>query len=83
MKANVPKREVFADAMDLLTDTTEPEGGVVSIPVGSIVPVHKHPFHLYEGERLQDMVESVKAHGILNPVIMRRMAMKCLPVITE
>ena len=28
-----------------------------------------HPFHLYEGERLDDMVESIREHGILNSVI--------------
>lgn len=72
MKANAPKRKVFADAMDLLTDTIEQVKGVASIAIDAIVPFHDHPFHLYEGERLQDMVESIKAHGILNPVIVRK-----------
>lgn len=72
MKANAPKRKVFADAMDLLTDTIEQVKGVASIAIDAIVPFHDHPFHLYEGERLQDMVESIKVHGILNPVIVRK-----------
>lgn len=42
------------------------------LPTDGIRPFHNHPFHLYEGERLQDMVESVKEHGILNPVIVRK-----------
>lgn len=73
MKANAPKRKVFADALDLLTDTVEPAGGVARIPVDAVVPFHDHPFRLYEGERLQDMVESVRTHGILNPVIVRKL----------
>lgn len=72
MKANAPKRKVFADAMDLLTDTIEQVKGVASIAIDTIVPFHDHPFHLYEGERLQDMVERIKVHGILNPVIVKK-----------
>lgn len=58
--------------MDLLTDTIEQVKGVASIAIDAIVPFHDHPFHLYKGERLQDMVESIKVHGILNPVIVRK-----------
>ena len=39
------------------------------IYVDAVKPFHDHPFRLYEGERLKDMVESVREHGILNPVI--------------
>lgn len=37
-----------------------------------IKPFYDHPFHLYEGERLDDMVESIREHGVLNPVIVRK-----------
>lgn len=33
-----------------------------------------HPFRLYDGERLDDLVESVKSNGILVPVIVRKIA---------
>lgn len=62
MKANAPKRKVFNDAVDLLTGG-EPAAagkGVQMLPVDSIKPFHSHPFHLYEGEQLDDMVESVR-----------------------
>ena len=42
------------------------------IPVEQIRPFHDHPFRLYEGERLQDMVESIRNHGVLSPVIVLR-----------
>ena len=64
MKANQPKRKVFNDAVDLLTGG-EPEGGVQMLPIDAIEPFHEHPFKLYTGERLEDMVESIREHGIL------------------
>ena len=79
MKANAPKRKVFQDALDLLAedpvkDTPVPVNGIVSIPVEEIHPFHDHPFRLYEGERLEDMVQSIREHGVLNPVIVRKAA---------
>lgn len=71
MKANQPKRKVFNDAIDILTGG-EPESGVQMLPVDAIEAFRDHPFKLYEGERLDDMVESVKEHGILSPVIVRK-----------
>lgn len=79
MKANAPKRKVFQDALDLLAEdpvknTPVPVNGIVSIPVEEIHPFQDHPFRLYEGERLEDMVQSIRDHGVLNPVIVRKAA---------
>ena len=71
MKANQPKRKVFNDAVDLLT-ADAPESGVQMVAVDKIEPFHEHPFKLYQDERLDDMVDSVKEHGILTPVIVRK-----------
>ena len=74
MKAN-NKRKVFGDAVDLLMDDiderTVPKG-LELLAVKSIKPFHDHPFHLYEGERLEDMIASIKEHGVLNPVIVQK-----------
>ncbi len=71
MKANGPKRKIF-DAVDMMT-MDEPQAGtgngLQNLPVDKIEPFHDHPFHLYEGERLDDMVDSIREHGVLNPVI--------------
>lgn len=79
MKANAPKRKVFQDALDLLAEdpvknTPVSVNGIVSIPVEEIHPFHDHPFRLYEGDRLEDMVESIREYGVLNPVIVRKAA---------
>lgn len=74
MKAN-NKRKVFGDAVDLLMDDIEERAvpkGLELLPVKSIKPFHEHPFHLYEGERLEDMIASIKEHGVLNPVIVQK-----------
>lgn len=80
MKANAPKRKVFQDAVDLLGMPEEVNVPVSNdqtmIPIEKIVPFHNHPFRLYEGERLADMVESIKEHGVLNPVIVQKVADK-------
>ncbi len=80
MKANASKRKIF-DAVDLLTEDTsaqitevKAENGVELIAIDSIKVFHNHPFHLYEGERLDDMVESIREHGVLNPVIVLKSA---------
>lgn len=79
MKANSPKRKVFQDALDLLAEDPVKDmpvavNGIVSIPVEEIHPFHDHPFRLYEGDRLEDMVQSIREYGVLNPVIVRKAA---------
>ena len=75
MKADAPKRKIFNDAIDLLSTGEQVScgSGVEMLDIDSIKPFRHHPFHLYEGERLNDMVESIKEHGVLNPVIVRKM----------
>jgi len=72
MKTNVAKRKIFDDAVDVLCGAENlfaPENGIQILPIDSIFPFRNHPFRLYEGERLDDMVESIREHGILYPVI--------------
>ena len=47
------------------------ENQIKNIPISSLVPYHNHKFQLYSGERLEDMVESVKKNGILIPIIVQ------------
>ena len=56
MKANAPKRKVFQDALDLLSedpvkDTPVPVNGIVPIPIEEIHPYHDHPFRLITSAR--------------------------------
>ena len=47
------------------------ENQIKNIPISSLIPYHDHKFQLYSGERLEDMVESVKKNGILIPIIVQ------------
>lgn len=41
------------------------------IACDELVPYHNHKFTLYSGERLDDMVESIRKNGILIPIIVQ------------
>lgn len=73
MKADA-KRKIFSDAVDLIGGdvATVAGNGIEMLPIDKIKPYHEHSFHLYEGERLQDMVESIREHGALSPVIVQK-----------
>jgi len=41
------------------------------INIDLLVPFANHPFKLYEGQRFADMVESIRANGVISPIIVR------------
>lgn len=53
-------------------NSEKPENSIIVLPIKKIRMFPKHPFHLYEGERLDDMVESVRTNGVLIPAIVRK-----------
>ena len=44
---------------------------IKEIPIDMLTPYHNHKFSLYTGERLEDMVSSVKQNGILVPILVQ------------
>lgn len=76
MRTSTTKRKAIADAVELLREESPNApgniAGVQLIPIEKVRAFKEHPFRLYEGERLDDMVQSVRDHGILNPVIVRK-----------
>ena len=70
-----PTRRI-ASAIDLLEqdyDSAAVGLQITELPLEQIQSFHDHRFHLYEGQRLEDMMESIKAHGVLTPVIVQRL----------
>lgn len=45
---------------------------VQNIPISEIDDFPDHPFHIAEGDEMAEMVNSIKAHGILTPAIVRK-----------
>ena len=70
MSKKLVKREI-TDAVDILLDGVGvlEQGDIQNIELNLLENYHDHPFTLYTGKRLSDMVESVKENGILNPII--------------
>jgi ParB family chromosome partitioning protein len=44
---------------------------VVNISIDNLIPYSNHPFKLYEGERLNNMVDSIKELGVITPIIVQ------------
>jgi len=44
---------------------------ICNLPLNRLCPFKNHPFRLYTGQRLDDMVESIKASGVLIPILVR------------
>lgn len=55
----------------LSTPNVVTDNQIKQIPCDMLVAYHNHKFELYSGERLDDMVESVKANGVLVPIIVQ------------
>lgn len=70
MSKKLLKREI-TDAIDFLLDDGDilEQGDIQNIELNLLENYHNHPFTLYTGKRLDDMVESIKENGVLNPII--------------
>ena len=51
--------------------STPQQTAVQQIPCNKLHPYHNHKFELYSGERLEDMVASIKENGVLSPIIVQ------------
>jgi ParB family chromosome partitioning protein len=52
-------------------NNADSDNSIKQIPLSSLRSYRNHKFALYSGERLEDMVQSIKQNGILNPIIVR------------
>lgn len=48
---------------------SQPEGGASYVPVDQIVPNPRQPRHLIESESLKELADSIREHGVLQPLI--------------
>lgn len=50
------------------------EGGSLSLPISQVEPGLKQPRKRFEDEALQDLADSVRLHGIIQPLTVRRLS---------
>ena len=51
---------------------SEKTDGTTSLRLEDLIPFRNHPFKLYEGDRFNDMVESIKQYGVIVPIVVRK-----------
>ncbi|NLW12817.1 MAG: ParB/RepB/Spo0J family partition protein, partial [Clostridiaceae bacterium] len=59
---------------DLFSPTaadTFDDGTPAKVTLDKLIPFPQHPFKLYQDERMQEMVASVRVNGILTPILVR------------
>lgn len=57
--------------LNMMLGASPSANSIQQIPCDILVPYHDHPFALYNGERLDDMVESIKQHGVMTPLLVQ------------
>lgn len=66
---------IFGDDYDPETEGKEtPNQDLIKIE--QLVPFKNHPFKLYEGDRLNEMVESIRQFGVIVPIVVRKKRVK-------
>jgi len=60
-----------ATSIDAVLGVDGDYGSVELLMLDELVPFEGHPFCLYQGERMEDLVESIKANGVIMPIIVR------------
>ena len=58
----------FASVEELLGAPVDKEG-TVEIRIDQIYPFENHPFKVLDDEKMYELVESIKANGVLSPVL--------------
>lgn len=55
-----------------VVEETAETGDVKEIPLSELHEFHNHPFQIRSDEELEEMIESVREHGVLVPGIVRK-----------
>ena len=55
----------------MLSNPTALQNNVKPIPCDLLIPYHNHKFEMYSGERLDDMISSIRENGVLCPIIVQ------------
>lgn len=63
-------QKIKLTSIDELLCVPETEG-TVDIDVRAIYPFENHPFRVVDDEKMEELVESIKANGVLTPVLVR------------
>ena len=54
------------------TSDSQSQMKVIELSLEKLKPCADHPFKLYEGQRLRDLIQSIQTAGVLTPILVRR-----------
>lgn len=78
MRDRATANDVPFAPLDKLFEPTVPKGPelpqVDTLDIAQLHPFADHPFHPYTDERLRDLTDSIREHGVFMPVLVRPMA---------
>ena len=67
------EKEFETKKMDVISGNAEAESiEIEAIAINCIYSFENHPFKVEDDEKMDELVDSIKANGVLNPVIVRR-----------
>ncbi len=61
---------IFGDDYNITNETKSED--VTKLNIDKLVAFEDHPFKLYEGDRLTDMIDSIKNLGVIVPIVVRK-----------
>ena len=71
LSALLPTRPPVA-ATPTPTPVREPDAAAIRVPIQSIAPNPLQPRRLFQNDRLQELAQSIRANGIIQPLVVRK-----------
>ena len=75
MRDRATANDVPFTPLDKLFEPTVPTGPelpmINTLPITELHPFEAHPFHLYTDEKMRELTDSIREHGILMPILVR------------
>ena len=65
----VKREKIHFESVEELLGAPVTKDGTEEIRIDQIFPFENHPFKVLDDDRMQELVESIKANGVLSPVI--------------
>lgn len=61
----------YDDLFNPISSDSFDEGTPAKMSIDQLTPFPHHPFKLYQDERMQEMVQSIRSNGVLTPILVR------------
>lgn len=63
--------EFKTESFDTLTGKRKNHVNIIMAPITDLYSFHNHPYKIVDDEKMEELIESIRLHGILTPIIVR------------